>query len=411
MPVISPAWLDPVNNVMWSDRPDYYNGTAYNFRNGSKTNANGVGGGGGWSLFAAPGWHLTGLGGGVFYANGPLSQNNPYFPNSGTYFTNVSPQTPSTVRQDPVFYGDPDGVVRRAMGGYFTNTAGVGGSAPSLGLPMAVANSISGGAATPLPQAASRPVMLNRPFRSVAELGYVFSGRPWRNIDFFTPESGESPFLDVFCINPPVTATGLSAGKVNLNTRQTNVLAALISGGYRDETNPVNANPSFSSTINSNDATSMAAQIIAYTATNPLGNMADLVGRWKAAKQITNTSTVQFNTPLYTTPSVVGNVLFPYVDGSSSYVGISALFTNNSNFTNSQIQRFREAPIRALSAAGQTRVWNLLIDVVAQTGKYPQGATGVDNFTVDGETRYWVHLAIDRLTGQVLDEQIEEVKE
>jgi len=410
MPVISAAWLDPANNVIWSDRPDYFNGTAYNFRNGSASNSSGVGGGG-WSLYAAPGWHLTGLGSGMFYATGPLSQNNPYFPNSGTYFTNVSSSTPSIVRQDPVFYGDPDGVVRRAMGGYFTNTAGVGGSAPSLGLPMAVANSISGGAATPLPQAASRPVMLNRPFRSVAELGYVFSGRPWRNIDFFTPESGESPFLDVFCINPPVTATGLSAGKVNLNTRQTNVLAALISGGYRDETNPVNANSSFSSTINSNDATSMAAQIIAYTATNPLGNMADLVGRWKGTNQITNTSTVQFNTPLYTTPSVVGSVLFPYVDGSSSYVGLSTLFTNTSNFTNSQIQRFREAPIRALSAAGQTRVWNLLIDVVAQTGKYPPSATGADNFTVDGETRYWVHLAIDRLTGQVLDEQIEEVKE
>jgi hypothetical protein len=87
------------------------------------------------------------------------------------------------------------------------------------------------------------------------------------------------------------------------------------------------------------------------------------------------------------------------------------LFTTNNYFTNNQIQRFREAPIRALSAAGQTRVWNLLIDVVAQTGKYPQGATGVDNFTVEGETRYWVHLAIDRLTGQVLDEQIEAVKD
>jgi hypothetical protein len=205
----------------------------------------------------------------------------------------------------------------------------------------------------------------------------------------------------------------MSAGKVNLNTRQTNVLAAILSGGYRDEANAANANPSLNTTINSNDATSMAAQIIAYTTTNPLANMADLVGRWKGTNQITNTSTVQFNPSLYSKASaaVYNGTLFPYIDGSSSYVGLSALFTNNSNFTNSQIQRFREAPIRALSAAGQTRVWNLLIDVVAQTGKYPPSATGADNFAVEGETRYWVHLAIDRLTGQVLDEQIEAVKD
>jgi len=403
------AWLDSANNVLWSDRPDYGIGTAYITRTGTPSVASG------WATFAAPGWHASGLGTPnviPYYQPSLLSQNNPYFPNSGIYFTNQ--QAPSISKQDPVFYGDPDGVVRRAMGGYNTNAnnPGYNGTDPSVGLPMAVANTNIGGTATPLPsgQLSSRPVMLNRPFRSVAELGYVFSGRPWRNIDFFTPESGESPFLDVFCINPPVTTTGMSAGKVSLNTRQTNVLAAILSGGYRDEANAANANPSLNTTINSNDATSMAAQIIAYTTTNPLANMADLVGRWKGTNQITNTSTVQFNTPLYTTPANNGT-LFPYIDGSSSYVGLSTLFTNNSNFTNSQIQRFREAPIRALSAAGQTRVWNLLIDVVAQTGKYPPSATGADNFAVEGETRYWVHLAIDRLTGQVLDEQIEAVKD
>jgi len=403
------AWLDSANNVLWSDRPDYGIGTAYITRTGSPSVASG------WATFAAPGWHASGLGtpkATPYYQPSLLSQNNPYFPNSGIYFTNQG--APSIGVNDPVFYGDPDGVVRRAMGGYNTNAnnPGYNGTDPSVGLPMAVANTNIGGTATPLPsgQLSSRPVMLNRPFRSVAELGYVFSGRPWRNIDFFTPESGESPFLDVFCINPPVTTTGMSAGKVSLNTRQTNVLAAILSGGYRDEANAANANPSLNTTINSNDATSMAAQIIAYTTTNPLANMADLVGRWKGTNQITNTSTVQFNTPLYTTPANNGT-LFPYIDGSSSYVGLSTLFTNNSNFTNSQIQRFREAPIRALSAAGQTRVWNLLIDVVAQTGKYPPSATGADNFAVEGETRYWVHLAIDRLTGQVLDEQIEAVKD
>ena len=78
------------------------------------------------------------------------------------------------------------------------------------------------------------------------------------------------------------------------------------------------------------------------------------------------------------------------------------------------IQRFHEAPIRALANVGQTRVWNLMIDVIAQTGRFPNSPTTVttlQNFSVEGERRYWVHVAIDRLTGKVLDEQVEVVKE
>ena len=80
----------------------------------------------------------------------------------------------------------------------------------------------------------------------------------------------------------------------------------------------------------------------------------------------------------------------------------------------SQVMRFREAPIRALASVGQTRVWNLMIDVVAQTG--PVSVLGgkrvqARGFNVEGQQHYWVHVAIDRLTGQVLDKQIEVVKE
>jgi hypothetical protein len=79
------------------------------------------------------------------------------------------------------------------------------------------------------------------------------------------------------------------------------------------------------------------------------------------------------------------------------------------NTSMKQIQRFREAPIRALSPVGQTRVWNLMVDLVAQTGRVPQ--SGSKQFTVEGEQRYWVHLAIDRFTGKVIDKQVEVVKE
>jgi hypothetical protein len=35
----------------------------------------------------------------------------------------------------------------------------------------------------------------------------------------------------------------------------------------------------------------------------------------------------------------------------------------------------------------------------------------LSDFIVEGEQRYWVHVAIDRFTGQVLDRQIEVVNE
>jgi hypothetical protein len=74
-------------------------------------------------------------------------------------------------------------------------------------------------------------------------------------------------------------------------------------------------------------------------------------------------------------------------------------------------KRYHEAPIRALVNTTQTRVWNLLIDVIAQAGRFPSVATSLSNFNVEGERRYWVHVAIDRYSGKVLDEQLEEVKE
>jgi hypothetical protein len=80
-----------------------------------------------------------------------------------------------------------------------------------------------------------------------------------------------------------------------------------------------------------------------------------------------------------------------------------------------RLTRLREASIRALAATGTTRVWNLMIDVIAQTGRFPSNAATAASplaaFAVSGERRYWVHVAIDRYTGKVLDERIEEVKE
>jgi hypothetical protein len=53
----------------------------------------------------------------------------------------------------------------------------------------------------------------------------------------------------------------------------------------------------------------------------------------------------------------------------------------------------------------------LLIDVIAQSGRYPPNAKSLAGFIVEGEHHYWVHVAIDRLTGQIIDKQIEVVTE
>ena len=291
------------------------------------------------------------------------------------------------------YFADPDGVVRRAMGGYAT--------AATTGLPEAnpaTLNSIP-----------SRPYILNRPFRSVTELGYVFSGTPWRNLDFFTPESGSAALLDVFCMNEASDRDALVAGRVDLNTRQIPVLEALLSGegnggagsAYKDETSP--GTTSATTELSSSEITQIATALVNRTSgtaagQGPLENVSDLVGRWNA------------------TTTANGSVAPYNIDGSHSYVGFSSDLTSifsstDSSLETANIQRFRESAMRALSAGGQARVWNLMIDLVAQTGKYRPGETSLQNFLVDGERRYWLHVAIDRFTGKVIDENLEQVIE
>ena len=73
----------------------------------------------------------------------------------------------------------------------------------------------------------------------------------------------------------------------------------------------------------------------------------------------------------------------------------------------------KQSIARALAEVGQARTWNLMIDVIAQTGKYKPNASdlGGSNFLVEGEKRYWLHVALDRDSGTVLGTQLEEVVE
>ena len=326
----------------------------------------------------APGWFGANDGwNGTTGVPALVAQNDPAVTGVGT--TNM-------------FYADPDGVVRRATGAYMPS------GTTDTGNPLKTGND------------QSRPIILNRPFRSVAELGHVFRDTPWKNLDFFTPESADAGLLDVFCINDTDNSNQLMAGKVNLNTRQQPVLKAILASAFKDELNNL-ANPYYANSlapVTAADADSIAKTVATWTQAHPLKNPAELIGSWSGTKtMISNISTY----PDQTTKGYG-------IDGKLSYSGFTKQLTNAA-FSTSQdpswnIQRMHESATRALAAVGQTRVWNLMIDVVAQAGRYPPSATtaaDLPKFVVDGEQRYWVHVAIDRFTGQVLDKQVEVVKE
>ncbi len=369
--------------------------------------------------------------------DGLLSQNNP-----ALLFNSRDDLTAN----QQFYFEDADGIARFAMGGYADTTmidpSSTSSQASALpvrsGLPMATASTFDNFATpTATAQSQSRPLILNRAFRSVSDMSYCFTGTPWKNIDFFTPASGDTALLDTFCINePPVN--GLVAGKVNLNTRQSSVVQAILAGALRDELAVAASTSSFTvspantshAPITSTEAANVANLLVNITTDTanawrgPLPNVGALVGRFVATPGTTSVTTGAGNTLgtdwyTYSPPVFPTAAITPALASSYTFSGLSPLLGTNV-YTNpvpagvpanapQTIQRFREAAIRPLADCGQTRVWNLLIDVVAQTGRYPKTATGLDQFVVEGEKRIWLHVAIDRFTGQVVDKQLEVV--
>ena len=332
----------------------------------------------------------------------------------GSFTENVAPSRDNLYAQA---YADPDDVIRRASGAFARFNGNYSGIE---GLPMGQGSTLSAG---------NRPVVLNRPFRSVAEMGYAFRGTPWKNLSFFAPETGDAALLDVFCLTeaPPYSlpnnsdvesASPLVAGKVNLNTRQEKVLRAMLAGGAKDELNPLGAGK-----LTSQEAGLVAQALVRRTTGTqpwygPLTNVSELAGK-VFAKDL-STSDVPASAPVYTSTVPVSkdtpnrNLQATNPNSLSwHFTGFSAdldptLFTASRDSKN---QRFREASIRALVDGGQTRVWNLMIDLIVQTGRIPNGMNALDRFVKEGESRVWVHLAIDRFTGEILDKQCEWVPE
>jgi hypothetical protein len=245
-------------------------------------------------------------------------------------------------------YVDTDGLRRIADSGLFVNPDATVGN--------------------PFERLLDRPVILNRPFRSVGELGLVFRDNPWRTMDLFTSKSADSALLDIFAVQDSTQA--VVSGRINLNTRNEDVLKALLTDFVVDPVTGVTYSPATASTL--------TTAISQFTSTNTLVNKSDLA-----------------------------NLVSPYLSPSNGG-------TTSGNFASNDDQNIklrRESFVRALSDVTQTRTWNLLVDVIAQAGRYSQGSTALNEFTVEGERRYWLHIAIDRFTGEVLERNIEVVTE
>jgi hypothetical protein len=209
--------------------------------------------------------------------------------------------------------------------------------------------------------------MLQRPFQNVGELGYAYNPvTPGTTVNFYTSGSSDAALLDFFTYNTTDnTATynlpyPLRGGPVNINTRNSAVIAAILKSALPNE-------PPTTAGVPSSAATPAATLIAAATNTQPAISRRD-IARLAFAVGITIGST----------------------------------------------EEQKETVARALSDTTQTRTWGLLIDVIAQSGRYAPDATSVsqaNKFIVEGEQHYWVHVAIDRFTGQVIDKQIEVVNE
>ena len=219
-------------------------------------------------------------------------------------------------------------------------------------------------------------VLLNRRFESVGEFGYAYnpaSTTPSKTLDFASSASKDKPLLDFFTYN----TAGSRAGIVNLNTRNIPVLASIIRGAWVHDPGTEILPPNATYLVSQIDALS-AGQAIVQETTNTSSGHGPVLTRADVARLAAVAASALHQVPGYSDDEK------------------------------------KQTIARALAETGQARTWNLMIDVIAQTGKYTPGTQDLSDptkFIVQGEKRYWLHIALDRDSGTVLGSQLEEVKE
>jgi hypothetical protein len=238
-----------------------------------------------------------------------------------------------------------------------------------------------------VPSYSSSNVFANRPLRTVGEFSYAYNLLDAINNrngvhyltdfkDAYNSATNPDPaLLDFFTYNTAPIRSGI----VNLNTRQPPVLAAILKGAIYNK--------------NNNDADYRSGVVGLPGVNTPAANF----DATNAANSIVN-ETWNFTSPHG-----------PAMSRADIARLASASVVTTSPFTSDE--QARDTIARALSEVVQTRTWGLLIDLVAQTGHYTPNATGLADFIVEGEKRYWLHIAIDRFDGTIVGQQLEEVTE
>jgi hypothetical protein len=228
------------------------------------------------------------------------------------------------------------------------------------------------GAPTPNPNTPTQVV--SRGFTTVGEFGYgidsspsgVSAGVPTLKLWDSSTNFQYAPVLDFFSYNP-VSSAYPRAGIVNLYTKHEPVIAAMLQSALKNDT--VTTPPA--SVISPSEAMQAAHSIVCetqwvLTGTNPAGCSAPL--------GVTVTQTDM-------TRAIAGRL------AARAFRDVPSLATSDDT---------KGAVVRALAEMGQTRTWNLLIDVIAQTGHYGPNAQGLTDFIPEGEKRYWLHVALGR---------------
>jgi len=213
-------------------------------------------------------------------------------------------------------------------------------------------------------------VLLNRRFEHVGEFGYAYnpaSTVPSKTLDFASATSKDRAILDFFTYNEASPRAGI----VNLNTRNIPVLASIIKGALLNDPGAENTPTALLS--QTSDALNAAQAIVQETTNTGLGH----------GPALTRADVARL--------AAVAAVRLPSVLGTSDET--------------------KQTIARALADTGQVRTWNLMIDVIAQTGHYGPNAQDLTAFIPEGEKRYWLHIALDRDDGTVLGTQLEEVIE
>ncbi len=198
------------------------------------------------------------------------------------------------------------------------------------------------GAPTPIATPATQ--VISHAFATVGDFGYGMdtstAGLPtlkfWDNST--SPPFQYAPVLDFFCYNP-ISSVYPRAGIVNLYTRNAPVLAAILSRTYEKDLGPV-PNPSPTPVVSASCAMSAANAIVAEAQRVLAGN------------------------PTY--GSVQQTDLTRAITGRLA----NAAFGPGGCADLAASDETKNTVARALAEMGQTRTWNLLIDVIAQTGKY-----------------------------------------